>query len=123
MQARFASGPVDAEGFYEFAVLLRDEHRLAIGATEGEVGRHFSAQANLTHQRCIWSLVRRQDGDGAVQGPRHKDLAVEIGAQAIEFERIEFFHEAGRGELGPVEPIGPHLAGVGFADVERGAVD
>jgi hypothetical protein len=45
-------------------------------------------QGNFTHQRCIWSLVRRENGDSAVQGPRHEDLAVEIGAQAIEFERI-----------------------------------
>jgi len=101
LQAGFASGPVDAEGFYEFAVLLGDEHRLAVRPTEGQVGRHFSTQGNFTHQRCIWRLVRREDGDGAVQGPRHKDLAVEIGAQAIEFERIEFLTRRGAASLVP----------------------
>jgi hypothetical protein len=44
-----SSGVVSGEGFYEFAVLLRDEHRLAVGATEGEVGRDFSAQGNFAH--------------------------------------------------------------------------
>src|SRR5882724_262618 len=56
------------------------------------------------------------------KGRATKILPSRFGAQAVEFERIEFFHEAGRGELGPVEPIGPHLAGVGFADVECCAV-
>src|SRR5712671_3726148 len=116
--ARLAPRPIDPEGFDEASVDLRDEDGSSVGPAKSEVRRHLSAQGNFAHQIS----VRREHRDGAVGRPRHEDLAVDVGPQAVELERAELLDQPRRDQLCVLDPIGPKLVGRGLADIKRRAV-
>ena len=117
LQAMLSAFHVGAERFDEAALPLGDEHGLAVAAAEGEVGRLLGLERDLANN----AAVRRQNGDAALENAGDEQTAAGVGAQAVDGVGFEGFDQLRPRQRVAVDRVGPDLAAVGFANIERAA--
>src|ERR1700691_5108929 len=106
---------IGTKRFDESALALRDKDGLPVGAAEGEVWRVRRGELDFPLQHSL----RRQFGDGALHYPRHKQIAVRVGAQAVDVEISESFDQSRRQQPCAVDPVSPDFPRIGLAYIKR----